>query len=340
MNRIDHDFLSALGGDLDEGPSWRCLFRNGNLLVVFRSTGAGARRARELYSPQRLVAKLAVKALLGPLGLWRVLPKIQWGADPKSLLAVTTGCEGVNAEAILLGNPKHEARRAIVLGNGKVLKIGGSGKAADFVRKEAHFLKDHGSDLKGVPLPLGYYEEGQGAALSLPHFSDGALSREELVAMTQSWLDDDELAIEQLEGWEMVTGSSRDGAKQVADTCRGISLKSSLMHGDLAPWNVRMTRAGNPIPIDWEGGRIHAVPGWDLIHYIFQTLVLVERRSPDDTLTEIMAFLGSPRSQNYLIQAGWQGRENFLFASYLIAMATEDSHITPILERLLNSPTK
>ncbi|MGC6427506.1 MAG: phosphotransferase [Akkermansiaceae bacterium] len=305
--------------------------------MVFRSTGTGARKARELYSPQRLVAKVVAGLLLGPLGLWRFLPSFQWGGKPEALLAKILAKSATEAEAVLLGNPEHLGRRAVILGAGKVLKIGVSGEAAKLVLSESEFLRENGNGRDGLPSFSGSYREGGCVALAMPHYADGELSRKQLIELVQRWLSAEEVSIETLKGWQMLAESPHEEAKEVIRRCQGILLLPSLMHGDLAPWNVRVDENGKPVLIDWEGGRERAIPGWDLVHFVFQTLVLVEKKSPEDTHKAVMNFLKSSEVDSYLELSGWKDHEDVLFMSYLVAMATEDSHISPILERILNS---
>lgn len=338
MNHADQKFLTALGGEPGEGDEWRCFSRNGRVLVIFRSTRQGVHQARALYSPQSLIARLASRILLGPFGLWQFLPSLRWGEHEEAPLAKVLKETGVKAQAILLGNPNHQGRRAIVLGDGKVIKVGVSGEAARLVIREADFLEKNGAGENGLPKLLGRFQDGECSAFAIAHFADGTLSQDEVITLAESWLGGEERPIEGLESWQSLAGSSRAGAQTVAESCAGLSLRPSLMHGDLAPWNVRIGEAGDPVLIDWEGGRENAIPGWDLLHYYFQKLVLVQKKSPEETSAEVRAFLKSPQVSSYLKSCGWWGHEKILFASYLVAMATENSHINPILERLLNSP--
>jgi len=51
-----------------------------------------------------------------------------------------------------------------------------------------------------------------------------------------------------------------------------------LCHGDLAPWNAKMIK--NKLYLfDWEYSKKDAPVGWDLFHFIVQTLWLIEKRS-------------------------------------------------------------
>lgn len=83
--------------------------------------------------------------------------------------------------------------------------------------------------------------------------------------------------------------------------------------------------------IDWEAGQISDVPCWDLLHFLFQQFVLVDRLNSEEVLKRIQNFLVEPPAKNLLAQAGWAGRESLLLASYLIAMATEKDEAKEVL---------
>jgi len=55
-----------------------------------------------------------------------------------------------------------------------------------------------------------------------------------------------------------------------------------LRHGDLTPWNSKITQGGRPLLYDWEFSSAESPCGWDIFHYIFQVLRLVERRTPSE----------------------------------------------------------
>ena len=40
-------------------------------------------------------------------------------------------------------------------------------------------------------------------------------------------------------------------------------VSSVVFHGDFAPWNIKVDRAGAWMVLDWERGELHGVPCWD-----------------------------------------------------------------------------
>jgi hypothetical protein len=62
------------------------------------------------------------------------------------------------------------------------------------------------------------------------------------------------------------------------DRYGGLLLPHNFRHGDFAPWNVKL--ADDKLLIyDWEYAESEAPPGWDLFHFLFQTLRLLGNQS-------------------------------------------------------------
>lgn len=64
----------------------------------------------------------------------------------------------------------------------------------------------------------------------------------------------------------------------VADRLGDTALPFHLCHGDLAPWNAYQVR-DRLFVFDWEYADHTALPGWDLLHLVFQSLWLLKRLS-------------------------------------------------------------
>lgn len=337
MHGDDQDFLELLGGELDGLSTWRCFRRNGRTLVIFPSGGCGARAAGQLYSPQRFLAKVAARVAFGLPGVWRLLPSFSWAIKESSPLGQWTGSLGMMLDAVLLGNPSHEGRRALAIGEGQVVKIGVSGEAARLVQHEGDFLAQKSDETQAFPTLVQQHAGDGWAAFVMPFYQDCDLSDEGVIEIVERWLGGEKVAIVNLAGWEKIENLDDPKLRWIVEGCADLKLSPSLMHGDLAPWNVRQDERGLPVLIDWEEARQQAVPCWDVVHFVFQKLVLIERRAPRVVFKEMLSFLSSTKMDQLMVKSGWKGFERLLFASYLVAMATEDDHAHSILTLILES---
>lgn len=71
----------------------------------------------------------------------------------------------------------------------------------------------------------------------------------------------------------------RQGARRVGEWLGEEPLPFHLCHGDFAPWNAQLVN-GRLFLFDWEYADLEAPPGWDLFHFVVQTLWLLKRWSP------------------------------------------------------------
>jgi hypothetical protein len=102
----------------------------------------------------------------------------------------------------------------------------------------------------------------------------------------------------------------------------GREYRAAVVHGDFAPWNVRLVRQSPQAAafvFDWEFGRESGLPLSDALHFIVQTDVLVQRRPPKEILRHINALMDAPDARAYQRAAGIE-REDLipLLLAYLI----------------------
>jgi hypothetical protein len=94
-------------------------------------------------------------------------------------------------------------------------------------------------------------------------------------------------------------------------------VRTTIYHGDFAPWNVRMTNLENIRAFDWERGHLKGIPAWDWFHFIVQTSILVKRYSPERGAAELEQLVHSPRFQKYASDAGISEIVEPLLLAYL-----------------------
>jgi hypothetical protein len=63
------------------------------------------------------------------------------------------------------------------------------------------------------------------------------------------------------------------------------------IHGDLAPWNVRITQAGRPVAIDWEASSLNGVAGLDFSHYLMAVERYLHHGNPHKALQRAATLL-------------------------------------------------
>ena len=88
----------------------------------------------------------------------------------------------------------------------------------------------------------------------------------------------------------------------VQNTVGSMELPFGFRHGDFTPWNT-MSADDELLVFDWEYAQGHSPPAWDLFHFLIQTAVLVDGKSPREAYA-ILAGRSAvlPITQSYLKQ--------------------------------------
>lgn len=337
MHSDDQEFLERLGGELQPGRGWKIFSRRGRALLVMPAAASSLKAGARLYSPQRFLAKIASRFSLTVPFVWRAIPAIGWKVDAAGPLGRIIHELGVEVDAILLGNPSQEARRALILTKGKeplVMKVGVGKSAAKVVKREAEFIESQGDSCEEIPEILKRASGENWECFGIPYLEGGDVSIVGVCETLNRWWSGESVLMSTLPSWHRLESSDDRDASMIMKACAELELRPARSHGDLAPWNVRFRESGEIAMIDWEDGQMRDVPCWDLVHFLFQQLVLVERIDSEEVMERIQNFLVEPPARDLLSQAGWAGREGLLFASYLIAIATEKDEAQKILRLL------
>lgn len=108
--------------------------------------------------------------------------------------------------------------------------------------------------------------------------------------------------------------------------------RACIEHGDLAPWNIRMTESGRLYLLDWEHARRDGLPWMDALHFVFQMEVLVRRHSPKLVAEAMMQLFRAPVADSYAaLFPELAGAESALAAAYLCRSLVEAAH-TDVLD--------
>jgi hypothetical protein len=247
--------------------------------------------------------------------------------------------------AVLVGNPNSPGNRFVfLLFNADntpacIVKAGTTPVARRLVRRETTFLQQYSRQFPYLPVPLGESAAEDYTALVLP-FIAGTSPRlkdhGEAPKLLGSWISDQErIPLRSIPAWQNLP-QNNDAFRKVPPLLADQMLTPVLMHGDFAPWNIKVAKDGTWTSLDWERGEFPGIPGWDWFHYVVQTSILVRRDLTARTLQSLELLLASSHFQNYAQQTGILGFEKPLLTAYLIhAQQLRQTEGTDKLDQLL-----
>lgn len=315
----------------------RVLNRGGRPFLLLPTRPRCAVAALELYPAQTWRARLARRLLAGavtlrlPLGLPSVLLEVPRDDSLARFLAAQAGAEEVSEVAVLAGNPATPGRRFILLvfneagAPAAVLKVGVDPEARALVRAERSFLEEaRARHLRGVPELKGVLDDGRVSALSLayiPGESPQGESESAIGELLGSWLITGQRALlNELGPWKKLEQAGVSD-QRVATLARCIGTRPvapAVFHGDFAPWNIKVSRDGLWMVLDWERGQIGGVPGWDWFHFVVQRSILVEKMPTSLLAEKLRALFTMPDWIGYAEMSGIRGAEDDLLLAYLL----------------------
>jgi len=335
------DELFSPGGDEGARVGLRVLRKQGRPLLALPCGGRAAVAALSLYPAQTGRAR-AAKALFrwllragAAVGTQSVSLTIS-RADPfVEFLASLTGAtgSGVPGFGILAGNPGSPGRRFVVLVLDAydrpvaVAKAGLSEPAKALIRKEQSFLETVAGK-PGVPKLRGTFQSARVEALALDYIvGDTPRPRHEgaLPALLWPWVDAKRtVALSETPDWRRLEAAAAGSGglwPALAGRLRARALRPAMAHGDLAPWNIKVSPQGGWTALDWERGEETGIAGWDWFHYVIQWAILVEHRPVAGLVERVEELLDSGPFQRYAAHTGIAGLERELALAYLLYSA-------------------
>jgi len=187
----------------------------------------------------------------------------------------------------------------------KVIKLGLDAAGRADTDREADLLEKLPANTIGCTRMTGRLKTSDLSAFATDFFPGESPENDlGMELLFQSWLNPGEpVPIETLGIWsdlENTVGKIAPSAWEVLrPLLAGKKIRTTLYHGDFAPWNVRAINSQNLQAFDWERGELQGVPGWDWFHFVVQTAVLAQRRSVVRVAAEVEELLKSPRFQKY-----------------------------------------
>ena len=315
--------------------SFHAVSRGGKPFLFLPSDNRAAATALEIYPAQTAKARMA-KAALGMMlraGLRLGLQKTSLtmsSADPfAAFLRAAARVEPGEpfSFAVLTGNPSAPGRRHVfLLFNSDsepvaVVKAGATSRARELIAHETSLVSAFASAQSGLPKVRGACELDNLSAFAMDFIegtSPGEDAGGELETIFSSWVDSEkEIEIGKMATWQRLIQAR--GAAALPDAVRGLEtlrVFPVLMHGDFAPWNVKVS-AGRWTVLDWERGERVGIPAWDWFHFIVQPAVLVRREPTDLTMLRLEKLFTSLDFQRYAKRCGIAGVEWQLAFAYV-----------------------
>ena len=127
-----------------------------------------------------------------------------------------------------------------------------------------------------------------------------------------SWTVPELVFADMVDGWRVVVtkaiakGASGEPpsldemAAIASDLVSGKAGGTPIVHGDLAPWNLRCGPDGRWVVFDWESAEYDQRPLWDVIHFVVQQGILLGRNRPAEALAQISEVAASPHLATHL----------------------------------------
>lgn len=334
-------WIDLFGRSAGEPSAWRCrlIRRQGRPLVFLPADARRAAATLDLYAAQSLRARCFKNSLRGlaragfplPLPVER-LPQPgdaelmqalkSWGVDlgarePAFGLFVGNGAPSIRRFLLLAfdaaGNPLH------------VIKLGTGAGARDLVRREREFLANAPPSLQALPALVGGFSSKRVDALVLKHVPGvppRGVSTPEFARVLNAWLlPQAPVPFFELPALrELAECPFPESFSAVRARLESLRVSPVLFHGDFAPWNVRVSAAGEWTILDWERASLAGPPGWDWFHFVLQPEVLVHRRAPAALERKVEELLQEPLFQAYAARAIPNGYALDWLIAYLLWM--------------------
>jgi hypothetical protein len=316
----------------------RVVKKRGRPLLLLPIETSRAVQCLDLYPAQTSRARLAKCALQTalrlsvPFGSERVRISLAPDAPFPRFLCSTANCSGESFPefGVLAGNPAADSQRFVILlfnPRGQpvaVVKAGVSRYARDLIQREKTFLAAVPPKILGLPRLHSIFESAEVNAFALDFYQGGSPAPNDermLPDMLNSWISPErKLALREFPEWAVFEREFQrakvDGAAlgQSGDQI----VQTAIQHGDLAPWNIKVSPDGRWTVLDWERGRVSGIPGWDWLHYMIQPSILVQKMPIPALENKIEALLASAAFRRYAQKAAIAGIEKVLVLAYLL----------------------
>ena len=315
---------------------WRLIRRHQwPFLLLPVTVDAGV--ALKLYSPQRRGAKVAhaMFPLFFKTPAATLFERIQIEADADAdfcqFLAQHAGVEPsrFSAPVIKFGGTGEKSRLVLLVYDEthrpvSVIKAGFGAEGRAATDREADLLAGLPPEKIGCTRLTGRFTSPTVSAFATAYYpGDSPADDAGLEHLFADWMNPEApVPIESLEVWNELEAAVRaadvDAWAMIRPRLAGRKIRTTLYHGDFAPWNMRAINTRNLQAFDWERGSLRGIPGWDWFHFIVQTAVLARRLSVERVAAEMEQVLHSERFLKYATEAGIRDLVKPLFLASLL----------------------
>lgn len=312
--------------------------RRGHPFLYLPANRQAATRSLELYPAQSFKARLAKRLFAFALRLGRPdllgTEKYSQTFSPRdsfaTYLAQTAGLPSGQLPqfAVLAGNPHAPGRRFVFLlfdaANHPVavVKAGHQPAARALITHEVNLLKSLPGRAAAVPrLRGGGFSSGSGEAFAMDFIAGQSPQGDApgtLEKLFTSWLaPSSKAAISELPAWQRLRDApDAPPLPEPLATLGELRACPTLMHGDFAPWNIKVA-AGHWTVLDWERGEAAGIPAWDWFHFVVQPAVLVQHAATGTIITRLEELFAATEFRRYAEAAGIAGSERGLALAYV-----------------------
>ncbi len=314
---------------------WRLIRRNGRPFLLLPQDSAGIRTGLNLYSAQRRRAKIwrALVPAMIRVPLANFFERIRFQADTASammqFMAQQSGRPAgeISTAAIKVSEVGNRARLVMLLCDEsgrptRVIKAGLHAAGQTATDREANLLEQLPTHTLGCIRTTGRLSTPTLSAFATDFFPGESPNDDAgMEHLFHAWLNSDSpVVIETLPLWrELATAcGSLENWPALNQALAGKQVRTTLYHGDFAPWNIRVVSSQNLEAFDWERGSLQGIPGWDWFHFIIQTAILARRHSVPRVAAEVGQLLASARFKKYAEAAGISDLVQPLLLAYLL----------------------
>lgn len=315
--------------------SFRVVPRRGEEWLVLPRNGGLAARALALYPAQRKLSRwakrlfAAVLKLRIPIGLRSVEIPMN-GAFIQFLTRLARESTGPPSIGMVAGNPHARGRRFTVMVFDRedqpaaVVKAGLNEHARKLIRTERSFLK-RAAGIPGIAPLMDEFESETVSAFATPFVEGDSPSPDPdpalLASVFRQWIDwKQKVPLKAIPGWQCLReiASENPLLTSVFDTVAERVVHPVIWHGDFAPWNIKVTAKGQWVVLDCESSEIWGVPGWNWLHYVVQSGILIQRLKKGALLAKVNQMLQSHAFAVYAQDVGISGIEREITRGYLV----------------------
>lgn len=241
---------------------------------------------------------------------------------------------------LLLGNPNSDSRKIITYhysnDNSLVSKIGVNMKSAGDIVSEYECLEKVS---KKIPSSLKLIQSFCSESKDLAYFSvkwiPGRSPRrkdyDKVCNLLTEWISKESCQLTDFDGWKVVLEKCNGSVHSSAiESLNNKSLMRVPIHGDFAPWNIKIGVEGEVFTLDWESYQIDGAAGWDWAHFLIQSKLLIDKMYPHEVIESALYWAKSDEGVEFLDACGW-GRDHLswigsylFYAQYVLGFDREE----------------